>query len=457
MGVFRQVGGNEYLCRAKSNSMEISIIQLRKFILLPLLAALPAVMAGAQNFRQEIAENPDRAACSSHYYEYHVGPSTRAPKGYKPFYISHYGRHGSRYQSSGGLFKDAIVALDSARKADMLTEEGIALSMQLDTFWNEHMRMFGMLTTRGMREHREIAARMLDNYKDVFRGERNEVDCISSFFPRCIMSMDNFTVSLLGEAQKAGIKGLKVNYVAGQKYFAILCRGASPTKEIREESAAISKHLKDSLIKPDRLIGSIFKDPEMGKEFVGDPSGFMWQVYQAGCISPNTEAHPDIFSHFTVDELCDLFVPENNNTYFHIGISAEAGDCYSVIAKPIIKDFVDRADEALADGSKVAANLRFGHDSGLLPFVGTLGIEGMEQRWPSATVHERWSSYKMIPMASNFQMIFYRNRRGDVIVKMLYNERETMIPALKPWKGPYYKWPELREYFINIMNSIKDE
>ena len=140
-----------------------------------------------------------------------------------------------------------------------------------------------------------------------------------------------------------------------------------------------------------------------------------------------------------------------------MGISSEAGDCYSAIAKPIIKDFVDRADEALASDSKVAANLRFGHDSGLLPFVGTLGIAGMEERWHSGTVHECWASYKMIPMGSNFQMIFYRNRKGDVLAKMLYNEKETTIPALKPWRGPYYKWPELREYFMNIMNSIKDE
>jgi hypothetical protein len=437
--------------------MGISFIQLRKFILLPLLAAMSAIMASAQNFRQEIAENPDRAGGIFHYYEYSESPSSKVPKGYKPFYISHYGRHGSRYHTDGASFKGAVVALDSARSKRMLTDDGVLLSLQLDTLWNEHMRMFGMLTSRGAQEHRDIAARMFDKYKDVFRGERNQIDCISSFFPRCIMSMDNFTASLLGKAQEDGVKGLKIHYVAGQKYFRILCSGAHPTEEVREKSRNLSKHLNDSLVKPERFIKNIFLNPVEGEKLVGSPSDFMRQVFVLGSISANTEQHPNVFAHFTLDELADLWTAANDMIYFSLGISEEAGDCYSVIAKPIIKDFLDRADEALADGSKVAANLRFGHDSGLLPFVGTLGIEGMEQRWPSATVHERWSSYKMIPMASNFQMIFYRNRKGDVIVKMLYNERETTIPALKPWKGTYYKWPELREYFMNIMNSIKDE
>lgn len=434
-----------------------SMVKPRKFIIISLAVFMAALSAEAQSFREEIAENPDRAGTIFHYYEYATSPMTKVPRGYKPFYISHYGRHGSRYHSAGSIFKDAKVALDSARKTNMLTEEGIVLSLQLDTLWDEHMRMFGMLSVRGMEEHRAIASRMFQNFKPVFSGERNEINCISSYFPRCIMSMDNFTTSLLDCAAKANIGSLNVHYVAGQKYFAILCAGATPTKEIGAEGAAISKHLKDSLIKPGRFIGNIFKNSEKGKAFVGDSSEFMWQVFMAGSISPNTEARPDIFSHFTVDELCDLYVPENNSIYFYLGISSEAGDCYSAIAKPIIKDFVDRADEALASDSKVAANLRFGHDSGLLPFVGTLGIAGMEERWHSATVHERWASYKMIPMGSNFQMIFYRNRKGDVLAKMLYNEKETTIPALKPWRGPYYKWPELREYFMNIMNSIKDE
>jgi len=37
-------------------------------------------------------------------------------------------------------------------------------------------------------------------------------------------------------------------------------------------------------------------------------------------------------------------------------------------------------------------------------------------------------------------------------VKMLYNEKETSLPALG--KGPYYLWKELRSYLIDRMNAL---
>lgn len=50
-------------------------------------------------------------------------------------------------------------------------------------------------------------------------------------------------------------------------------------------------------------------------------------------------------------------------------------------------------------------------------------------------------------MASNLQMIFYRNKKGEVLVKFLFNESETSIPSLGP--GPYYRWSLLREYLVS--------
>ena len=59
-------------------------------------------------------------------------------------------------------------------------------------------------------------------------------------------------------------------------------------------------------------------------------------------------------------------------------------------------------------------------------------------------------------MCTNFQMIFYRNGKGDVLVKMLYNEKETVITRLQPWKGPYYKWSELRPYLAALAEADCD-
>jgi hypothetical protein len=99
-----------------------------------------------------------------------------------------------------------------------------------------------------------------------------------------------------------------------------------------------------------------------------------------------------------------------------------------------------------------------------LPLIGTLGIkvndlpadEGLHHRWQSASVHNHFANFDMIPMGSNLQMVFYRNRGNDVIVRLLYNEMDAAIPALKPFEGPFYKWTDLKEYLSRLIASIKD-
>ena len=66
-------------------------------------------------------------------------------------------------------------------------------------------------------------------------------------------------------------------------------------------------------------------------------------------------------------------------------------------------------------------------------------------------IHDSWTTYDRIPMGTNFQMVFYHNKKGDILVKLLNNEKETSIPALKTAIGPYYHWSELREYLEGLL------
>lgn len=122
------------------------------------------------------------------------------------------------------------------------------------------------------------------------------------------------------------------------------------------------------------------------------------------------------------------------------------------IKKEIRNIFPDgqEAEEALTQGSQLAADFRFGHDTGLLPLVATMGIKGMDKKLSAYHAHEYWSSSEFIPMASNLQMVFYKNKKGDILVKLLYNEKETAIPAIKPDLGPYYDWSALRQYLLAL-------
>ena len=60
---------------------------------------LLAVVAGAQNLNvlDQLKADPRRAYGNDYPYHFTDKQLTKAPEGYKPFYISHYSRHGSRY------------------------------------------------------------------------------------------------------------------------------------------------------------------------------------------------------------------------------------------------------------------------------------------------------------------------------------------------------------------------
>ena len=47
------------------------------------------------------------------------------------------------------------------------------------------------------------------------------------------------------------------------------------------------------------------------------------------------------------------------------------------------------------------------------------------------------------PMASNLQLIFFRNKAGDCKVRVLRNEKDALLPLEN---GPFYDWPVLRTY-----------
>ena len=57
---------------------------------------------------------------------------------------------------------------------------------------------------------------------------------------------------------------------------------------------------------------------------------------------------------------------------------------------------------------------------------------------------DKWLGFWNIPMASNLQMIFYKNKAGDVLVKFLYQEQERLLRGLEPFEGPYYKWETVK-------------
>lgn len=416
-------------------------------ILIGLFLSTGCIYAQAQRFIDALAENPDVAACNYRSYEYVETELTPAPKGYKPFYISHYSRHGSRYHTSESYFRMCMPLMARCDSLGLLSDDGREWYEDARTVLEEHKGMFGMLTTLGCQEQYAIGKRIHERFPEVFTGRsgRTLVRNRSTRVQRSIMSMTSFNTAI---AKKS--PALDFSYAAGDKFRAYL--NADPSDYHKLESFSIQvEDLLRNLIDTDRVLKVLFKDSEAAAGIIAEPYDFVQGIFLVSAISPNTDAHPDMLKYFHQDDILAHWIINSNCFYAGYGNSAEMASETATIARPLIRDIIEKADEALSTDSNLAADFRFGHDSGLLPLVATIAIEGMHEKWSAFHAHEHWSASEFSPMASNLQIVFFRNRKGDVLVKMLYNEKETGIPAIEAECGPYYSWPVLREYLMSLL------
>ena len=91
-----------------------------KQILLCGLMVLCCAPLGAQTSKEEMFATPEKTGGVYWAYPLDFAPQTKAPKGYKPFYISHYGRHGSRYLIGDRDYKWLVDLFEEAHRAHAL-------------------------------------------------------------------------------------------------------------------------------------------------------------------------------------------------------------------------------------------------------------------------------------------------------------------------------------------------
>ena len=120
---------------------------------------------------------------------------------------------------------------------------------------------------------------------------------------------------------------------------------------------------------------------------------------------------------------------------------------------PLLQNFLDEAYAIIASGGN-GLRLRFGHDSVVLPFAFILGFqEAIGGTDDMENLHNSFSIFRLIPMAANIQLVFFRKAGSqDILVKFLMNENETSIP-LKTDCYPYYHWSDVEPYYRNMIES----
>ena len=170
--------------------MTVRIMRFTKLLLGLGLAACAWPLSG-QNARQEIYADPDKAGGVYYAYTYDNPARTPAPEGYEPFYISHYGRHGSRWLLRASEYTEVLETFGKAAREGALSEFGQDVLRRVERACSDGEGRAGDLTPLGAEQHYGIAERMFESYPEVFRGNAR-VDAQSTVVVRCVLSMAAF-------------------------------------------------------------------------------------------------------------------------------------------------------------------------------------------------------------------------------------------------------------------------
>ena len=415
---------------------------MKRFLTCLLLLALGATAYAQLSDELEayLRDCPQRASFNIHAYEFLPLHDTPAPKGFKPFYISHYGRHGSRSHSSDEPYVLLRDCLQTAAQEGILTPSGDSLLVCAREMIGLHDGMDGRLTPRGAREHEQLARRMYQRYPAVFR-HGGEVHALSSDVVRCLVSMSAFTSSL-----RACQKDLVFTWDCGAKYQRFIT--SNSPKDVKKQALDIVHGpLTNIPIDTLAVFSRFFTDPARGRALAGGkPKRFISAVFTLAQFAEAYDIDENRFDFLPWEAVQTAYARHALNFYLGHCNSVPFGELRLPRARPLAMHIVRKADEAIA-GAPVAADLIFGHD---LPFLGLCAYFGLEgYGYPRLTAEEayrNWNGTRLCPFAANLQIVFYKNRKGVVLVKFLTNEQETLIPELTPYQGPYYRWEDVKQY-----------
>ena len=419
-----------------------------KLMTLCLMAGL-SLATMAQTSRTELLAHLDLASGNYCNYPNPSGHVTPAPDGYEPFYVTHYGRHGARYMTGDEHYEYTIAKMDTARSLGLLTPYGEDVLRRLNIAAENARQRAGDLTPLGGRQHRAIAHRLYTNYPSLM-SQPISVKANSSTVRRCMLSMANFCQELLTMNPK-----LDITMDASEHDMYYIIPNDSIYLPESETDAALYEKLdsfRHQMLNGRHQFEMLFTDTEQAGQFI-DHYQFtdgLWNIAaDMDCLPELGLSFKDLF---TDDEYIDGFRAYNASWCLWEGLMPGAQHSYYAIY-PLLKNVLDEADQMLASG-KSGVRLRFGHDSVVLPFAFILGVkEAIGGTDDMDDLHNHFALFRLIPMAGNIQLIFFRKQDSDdILVKFLMNENETSIPIATDCY-PFYHWKDVSAYYRNMLKE----
>ena len=411
----------------------------------------------AQTAAQEIRQN---VLCTASNYMAYPGPIqqvlTPAPQGMKPFYISHYGRHGSRFHSKPSMYNEPYLTLARADSLGKLSDLGREVMLRLDIIRKDAENRWGELTPLGVQQQKDIARRMMERFPEVFEGH-TDIDARSTGVGRCILSMEYALLEMLQHNPDLNVHHnathRDMDYLNLQDKKLMALKFNKPAKEWYDRYVSQTAH-------HTHLMRELFADTLYANKHV-NMVDLSVQLFLIAAIMQNTELgqHITLYDLFDYDESYRIWKIGNARWYIGWGAADVNGAVQPYAQRNLLRRLIEDADKVLSQPN-TKVELRFGHETVLLPLICLLDINGygfttndLEQLEPNG-----WINYRIFPMSCNLQLVFYRrspkDRADDVLFKVLLNENEATLP-LPTNQAPYYRWGDFRQYYLDKLERYE--
>ena len=413
-----------------------------------------SVLTNGTTAREELSQNPWLAGSNYLDYDRQLPDFnyTPAPEGYVPFYMSHYGRHGSRWLIGENDYERVIRPMRLARKEGKLTREGQETLRRLELFNKTTYKRLGDLTTVGERQHHGIGCRMAEHFPEIFKSPDVPIDARSTTVNRCILSMVAECEELMAANPTAHIH----NDVSDALQYYLNQEREGKVKENAGKGDRVSREFNRNHTHPQRLMEVLFNDAQWVADSV-NANRLMNQLFEVAINMQSHDDAPDLLHLFTADEIYDMWRIQNVGWYQNYGPSPYTNSIMPFSQANLLENIIQTADTCVAL-QKPQATLRFGHEVCVMPLACLLEldncgavVEDMEK------LDEQWRNYRIFPMACNIQLIFYRPEKGkgQILMKALLNEREVSLPVDTD-TYPYYRWRDVRKYWAQKLRRFKD-
>lgn len=424
--------------------------------------------------------DPFKSSGLDNIYDFDAQICTAAPKGYEAFYISHYGRHGSRYPYTASVATALLDMLHEAGEKENLSEYGNGLMTRLELFMEKAGNHIGELTDLGRQQQYRLAGEMAERYPQAFR-KGAVVTAQASSSPRSILSMASFCTALARKCPSIRIdqfQGFAETQATAPNMGRnpLRIKGPGLGNPYRESPAEFMQRRFPEFT--ETVLGKMFRDPyaALGDR---DVQYLMDHIYMliGGMNSLPDGVRMDFSDIATPETLARMWELDNYQRFCEY-IDYTASCC------SVFKDIIERADARLAlldsaagkhegraegraevaVGRAEGADLRFGHDHVLMSLLMIADIDSFGElpENPDELGHV-FQTFRS-PMAANLHFVFYRpkNGRGPILTGLSLNGQPARLSALdkelgiSPDESGFYRWDDVKAWFEKRFSQLCD-